>query len=41
VKNGVDTPLGWELKLHGDWGDDFGNLEGSMALWGQFDGSIW
>jgi hypothetical protein len=41
VKHRVNTPLGWEFELHDDWRDDFGDLERSMALWGQFSGSIW
>jgi hypothetical protein len=34
VENGVDTPLGQEFESYGNWGDDFGNFEGSVMSWG-------
>jgi hypothetical protein len=36
----MDAPLGRELELHGHWGDDFVDFEGSVLPRGQFDGPI-
>jgi hypothetical protein len=41
VKNGMDTPLGWEFESYSNWRDNFGNFEGSVASWGQFGSPIW
>ena len=40
MKHRVNTPLGWEFELHGNWRDDFDDLERSMASWGQLSSSI-
>jgi hypothetical protein len=34
VKHGMNISLSWEFELHGDWGDDLGDFERSMASWG-------
>jgi hypothetical protein len=40
VKHGVDTPLGQEFESYSNWRDDFGDLEGSVVLQGQFGSFI-